>query len=237
MTSLVTRPEGLLFGELKRLCALTDGNLSRHLDVLHEEGWVDLGDRLRETLCGIATAGRNGWPASLPGPRRRDRGRDPRGDAEGRKGERNGAGMASRLKKGRRKGGGGKEERPRDEWGGGGEASEDKEKKSARGPTPIQLASYPPLTPHALRPEAFSGARARCLRPPGAALAAGRRRPRARSLPVGAASRSAARICASRVSRWATYSAISFSGDSIAGPCPGHKRRGSRSRIRASDRR
>ena len=27
MTSLVTRPEGLLFSELKRLCALTDGNL------------------------------------------------------------------------------------------------------------------------------------------------------------------------------------------------------------------
>ena len=38
MTSLVTRPEGLLFSELKRLCALTDGNLSRHLDVLREAG-------------------------------------------------------------------------------------------------------------------------------------------------------------------------------------------------------
>ena len=33
MTSLVTRPEGLLFSELKHLCALTDGNLSRHLEV------------------------------------------------------------------------------------------------------------------------------------------------------------------------------------------------------------
>lgn len=41
MTSLVTRPEGLLFTELKRLCALTDGNLSRHIDVLHEAGLVD----------------------------------------------------------------------------------------------------------------------------------------------------------------------------------------------------
>ncbi|MES1213362.1 MAG: transcriptional regulator, partial [Singulisphaera sp.] len=29
MTSLVTRPEGLLFNDLKRLCDLTDGNLSR----------------------------------------------------------------------------------------------------------------------------------------------------------------------------------------------------------------
>ena len=34
MTSLVGRPEGLIFADLKRLCALTDGNLSRHLDVL-----------------------------------------------------------------------------------------------------------------------------------------------------------------------------------------------------------
>jgi hypothetical protein len=38
MVSLSTRPEGLLFGELKELCALTDGNLSRHLDVLRDEG-------------------------------------------------------------------------------------------------------------------------------------------------------------------------------------------------------
>jgi DNA-binding MarR family transcriptional regulator len=41
MTSLVTRPEGLLFTELKRLCALTDGNLSRHIDVLQDAGLVD----------------------------------------------------------------------------------------------------------------------------------------------------------------------------------------------------
>jgi len=41
MTSLVTRPEGALFNELKRLCALTDGNLSRHIDVLQEAGLVE----------------------------------------------------------------------------------------------------------------------------------------------------------------------------------------------------
>ena len=41
MTSLVTRAEGALFNELKRLCALTDGNLSRHLDVLQEAGLVE----------------------------------------------------------------------------------------------------------------------------------------------------------------------------------------------------
>ena len=41
MTSLVTRAEGAVFNELKRLCALTDGNLSRHLDVLQEAGLVE----------------------------------------------------------------------------------------------------------------------------------------------------------------------------------------------------
>ena len=41
MTSLVTRPEGAVFNELKRLCALTDGNLSRHIDVLQEAGLVE----------------------------------------------------------------------------------------------------------------------------------------------------------------------------------------------------
>ena len=48
MTSLVTRPEGLLFSDLKRLCALTDGNLSRHLEVLREAGLVEVwkGDEL-----------------------------------------------------------------------------------------------------------------------------------------------------------------------------------------------
>jgi DNA-binding MarR family transcriptional regulator len=41
MTSLVTRPEGVLFTELKRLCALTDGNLSRHIDVLQDAGLIE----------------------------------------------------------------------------------------------------------------------------------------------------------------------------------------------------
>jgi DNA-binding MarR family transcriptional regulator len=41
MTSLVTRPEGVVFTELKRLCALTDGNLSRHVEVLQEAGLVE----------------------------------------------------------------------------------------------------------------------------------------------------------------------------------------------------
>lgn len=40
LTSLVAHPEGLLFGDLKELCSLTDGNLNRHLAVLEEERLV-----------------------------------------------------------------------------------------------------------------------------------------------------------------------------------------------------
>src|SRR5262245_61406008 len=40
LTSLVAHPEGLLFGDLKELCSLTDGNLNRHLAVLEEAGLV-----------------------------------------------------------------------------------------------------------------------------------------------------------------------------------------------------
>src|SRR4029078_1470156 len=40
---LVTRGEGIVFNELKRLCALTDGNLSRHLDVLQEPALIEAG--------------------------------------------------------------------------------------------------------------------------------------------------------------------------------------------------
>jgi DNA-binding MarR family transcriptional regulator len=36
LTSLMTHPRGLTFTELKQMCALTDGNLSRHLQVLEE---------------------------------------------------------------------------------------------------------------------------------------------------------------------------------------------------------
>ena len=69
MTSLVTRPEGLLFGELKRLCALTDGNLSRHLDVLHEAGlvevWKGFENRRPQTLCRLSVEGRQRFRAYL----------------------------------------------------------------------------------------------------------------------------------------------------------------------------
>ena len=69
MTSLVTRPEGLLFSDLKRLCALTDGNLSRHLDVLREAGLVDVWkgfeNRRPQTLCRLSAEGRQRFLAYL----------------------------------------------------------------------------------------------------------------------------------------------------------------------------
>lgn len=69
MTSLVTKPDGLLFGELKRLCALTDGNLSRHLDVLHQAGlveiWKGFENRRPQTLCRLSPEGRQRFLAYL----------------------------------------------------------------------------------------------------------------------------------------------------------------------------
>ena len=42
LASLVSTPKGLSFGDLKRLCGLTDGNLSRHVKVLVEAGLVEM---------------------------------------------------------------------------------------------------------------------------------------------------------------------------------------------------
>lgn len=69
LTSLVTRPEGVLFTELKRLCALTDGNLSRHLEVLREAGlvevWKGFENRRPQTLCRLSPEGRQRFVAYL----------------------------------------------------------------------------------------------------------------------------------------------------------------------------
>lgn len=62
MTSLVTRPTGLSFNELKHLCALTDGNLNRHLDVLHKAELVEVlkgyEGRRPHTVCRLTAVGR-----------------------------------------------------------------------------------------------------------------------------------------------------------------------------------
>ena len=62
LTSLITNPKGLAFGDLKQLCALTDGNLNRHLRVLEKGKLVEIVkkiDRNRPlTLCRITASGR-----------------------------------------------------------------------------------------------------------------------------------------------------------------------------------
>ena len=62
LVSLSTRPDGLLFSELRELCALTDGNLSRHLEVLREEKlvevWKGFSGRRPQTLLRLTAAGR-----------------------------------------------------------------------------------------------------------------------------------------------------------------------------------
>jgi len=62
LTSLIAHPKGLSFGDLKELCALTDGNLSRHLQVLEQAKLVEVrkgyeGNR-PQTLCRITAQGR-----------------------------------------------------------------------------------------------------------------------------------------------------------------------------------
>ena len=62
LTSLITHPKGLTFNELKQLCSLTDGNLSRHLSVLEKDQIVEIlkgHDRNRpQTVCRITAGGR-----------------------------------------------------------------------------------------------------------------------------------------------------------------------------------
>jgi DNA-binding MarR family transcriptional regulator len=62
LTSLIGHPKGLVFGDLRQMCGLTDGNLSRHLHVLQEAGLVEISkgfERNRpQTVCRITPAGR-----------------------------------------------------------------------------------------------------------------------------------------------------------------------------------
>ena len=62
LTSLIAHPTGLAFADLKQLCGLTDGNLSRHLQVLEEAAVVEITktfERKRPlTTCRLTTAGR-----------------------------------------------------------------------------------------------------------------------------------------------------------------------------------
>ncbi len=62
LTSLLAHPAGLSFAAIKQLCGLTDGNLSRHLDVLESARLVeikrDTGEGRPLSLCRITAEGR-----------------------------------------------------------------------------------------------------------------------------------------------------------------------------------
>jgi len=62
MASLASHRDGLLFTDLKELCALTDGNLSRHLQLLTEsklvEVWKGYKNNRPQTLCRLTNEGR-----------------------------------------------------------------------------------------------------------------------------------------------------------------------------------
>jgi DNA-binding HxlR family transcriptional regulator len=61
LTSLTRYPKGLRFNDLKSLCGLTDGNLSRHMQVLQEAGLVEVAksfDQNRpQTTCRLTAEG------------------------------------------------------------------------------------------------------------------------------------------------------------------------------------
>jgi len=62
VTSLAGNADGLAFAELKRLCGLTDGNLSRHLAALEEADYVAItknhGKGRTVTTCRMTRLGR-----------------------------------------------------------------------------------------------------------------------------------------------------------------------------------
>ncbi len=62
LASLIAHPDGLLFNDLKDLCSLTDGNLSRHLQLLQEsalvEVWKGMKKNRPQTLVRLTETGR-----------------------------------------------------------------------------------------------------------------------------------------------------------------------------------
>ena len=62
LTSLLAHRDGLVFGQLRELCSLTDGNLSRHLTTLQGAGFVEIWKGFKgkrpQTLVRLTTEGR-----------------------------------------------------------------------------------------------------------------------------------------------------------------------------------
>jgi DNA-binding MarR family transcriptional regulator len=69
LTCLASRPQGLLFNDLKELCNLTDGNLSRHLQVLQQNQIVEIyksfEQKRPQTLVRISEEGRERFLAYI----------------------------------------------------------------------------------------------------------------------------------------------------------------------------
>lgn len=61
LSSLAAHPKGLLFNDLKELCSLTDGNLSRQIQLLQESGFVEVWKGYHknrpQTLCRLTASG------------------------------------------------------------------------------------------------------------------------------------------------------------------------------------
>ena len=62
LSSLAAHPQGLVFNDLKSMCALTDGNLSRQIQLLQEAGFVEVWKGTKnnrpQTLCRLSDEGR-----------------------------------------------------------------------------------------------------------------------------------------------------------------------------------
>ena len=62
LSSLAANPDGLLFTELRTLCSLTDGNLSRQIQFLQSAGLVEVWKGFHrnrpQTLCRLTDTGR-----------------------------------------------------------------------------------------------------------------------------------------------------------------------------------
>ena len=69
LSSLLAHPKGLSFAAVKQLCGLTDGNLSRHLDVLESARLVEItresGGGRPQSLCRITAEGRRRFVSYL----------------------------------------------------------------------------------------------------------------------------------------------------------------------------
>lgn len=69
LSCLLAHRKGLPFGTIKDLCALTDGNLSRHLEVLESAGLIRIIKGVEAnrplTLCRITAVGRQRFLAYL----------------------------------------------------------------------------------------------------------------------------------------------------------------------------